>query len=98
MAYEIGYDIIVDEDNCDAMSKEYVKRAEKFEGVLAGFCEIIEDILATAVMEGALADNLAKYLEEVEKLKGEVLEIARQAKKCNDGFLTEMNAADSYLF
>ncbi len=98
MAYDIGYDILVMDDNCNLIGAEYEKRAKKFESVLRTYQNNLQDILDRAVMDGALADNLKKFKEEAKTLQNEANSIAASAKECNKQFLTDMDAADSYLF
>ncbi len=98
MAYGIGYDIIVDDDNCNAIGNEYVNRAKKFENALDQYNALLEEILDSAVMNGALSDNLKKFKEATKVLKNEANSIAQAAQGCTRQFLTDMNSADSYLF
>lgn len=98
MAYDIGYDIVVNDDNCNAIGNDFVNRAKRFENALDQYNALLEEILDTAVMEGALANNLRKFKEAANALKNEANSVAKAGQGCTRQFLTDMNSADSYLF
>lgn len=98
MAYGIGYDIVVNDDNCNAVGSEYADRAKWFENILERYDEILQEILDSAVMDGALADNLKKFRQEANALKNETASIAKAAQSSTHQFLADMDSADSYLF
>ena len=98
MAYDIGYDVVVYDDNYNQLGQEYVNRAKRFEDVLNKYQQTLQEILDCAVMDGALADNLKNFMCEVTTLKNQAGGAAEAAKKCSKGFLADIDTADSYLF
>lgn len=98
MAYEIGYDIIVDDDKCASICNEYQSRADKFEEHLEEFIKIIERISTEAISEGDVSKRLDDFKKQVEGLKGEAKNIANDAKTQNGTFLGDFDTADNCLF
>lgn len=98
MAYEIGYDIVVDDDKCRSICNEYQNRADKFEEHLEEYLTILGRISTDAISEGDVSKRLADFKEQAEGLKGEAGSIADEAKKQNGAFMTDFDTADNYLY
>ncbi len=98
MAYEIGYDIVVDDEKCSSICNEYQKRADKFEENLKEYLQILSRIKSEAIMEGSVSEKIDSLQELVEVLKGESINLASEAKKLNSSFLSDFDTADNYIF
>ncbi|WP_185382199.1 hypothetical protein [Listeria booriae] len=98
MAYTIGYDIVVDEEDCEEMGKEYETMAQTFEQKLIDYLASLDRILEGAVKSGQVADNLALFQQEVKGLQKKVEEISKTAKEKATSFGTAVDEADKELF
>lgn len=98
MPGDIEYDLIVNDENCEAAGKEYIRRAENFENMILQYESILTKLLSEGIKSGKVHDNLKLYSEIVATLKTEVKELATKAQECNRGFITDMDTADSYLY
>lgn len=98
MAYEIGYDIVIDDDKCRSICNEYQKRADKFEENLAKYLQILGRIKSEAIMEGSVSEKIGALQECAEVLKGESVTLANEAKTLNSSFLSDFDTADNYIF
>lgn len=98
MPGDIEYDLIVNDENCEAIGKEYIRRAENFENMLSQYETILTKLLSDGIKSGRVHENLKLYSEAVATLKEEVNELATKAQSCNTGFITDMDTADSYLY
>lgn len=98
MTYKIGYDIVVNEEDCEDMGNDYSLMAETFEQKLSDYLSSLDRILAGAVKSGQVADNLMLFQQEVKGLKKEVEEISKTAKEKATGFANAVDEADKELF
>lgn len=95
---EEEYDLVVYDNEFEAMGEEYIKRAERFNEILEIYTASIKRILDEGIKSGQVHDNLNSFYETVEGLKDNVDDISKNAKKCLDGFIQDMDTADSYLY
>ncbi|MBC2292912.1 hypothetical protein HCC36_06660 [Listeria booriae] len=98
MTYKIGYDIVVNEEDCEKMGKEYETMAQTFEQKLTDYLASLDHILAGAVKSGQVAGNLALFQQEVKGLQKEVEEISKTAKEKATSFGIAIDEADKELF
>lgn len=98
MTYKIGYDIVVNEEDCEAIGKEYETMAKDFEQKLKDYLASLDRILAGSVKSGQVADNLALFQQEVKGLQKEVEGISQAAKEKTISFGTTIDEADRDLF
>ncbi|MBC1502221.1 hypothetical protein [Listeria booriae] len=98
MAHTIGYDIVVNEEECEEIGKEYETMAETFEQKLTDYLASLNRILAGAVKSGQVADNLALFQQEMKGLQKEVEGISKTAKEKATSFGSAVDKADKELF
>ena len=98
MANSIGYDLIVHDDNCQALSNEYYKLGERFEEYINRYSDILNRVANDGIRSGQVHDNLLRFIESVNGLKNQGKELAINAEKCANEFLVDMDTADSYLY
>lgn len=98
MAYNIGYDLIVNDENCRTIGVQYIKIAQEFEDRLNEYINILNSVTANAIRTGVVSDNLAEYKQCVEGFKNQLSEISEAANDILINFLVDMDAADSYLY
>lgn len=97
MAYQIGYDIVVDDDKWKDAMEEICRRISQYEDNLEQYIDILKRIKEDAIMEGDIADRLETFIEYVKKLKGEAEEIAIETIKMSASFWKDFDTADNYV-
>ena len=98
MASSLCYDLVVHDDNCQELSREYYEFGERFEEYINRYSEILKSVANQGVKEGQVHNNLVKFIEAVDKLKKQGKDLSESAEKCANEFLVDMDTADSYLY
>lgn len=98
MSYSLDYDIIVNDDACMKAAQEYKNMADKFNTYLATYSDIIERILSDGISSGKVHNNLEEFSKSIDALKNQITDLSDTAEKCANGFVADMDKADSYLY
>ncbi len=98
MAYTIGYDIIVNDENVEESGLEYEGRCDSLEENIKRYIILLSKIKNEGIKSGAASENLGRFLEEVNSLKGEAEILAEEMKQCREAFLQGIDEADCYLY
>lgn len=98
MAYEIGYDIIINDDEIEMIKGEIIARAETFEENVKTLNEIVERIVAEGIKKGEISNKLSRFSGEVSNLTTHLRDIAKEVTTQSDNFLQDIDTADSCLF
>ncbi len=98
MGSKIGYDIIVNEDNCKQIGETYMSYAEAFEVKLENYIASLDRILDGAVKSGKVANNLEIFSGECKNLKTMLNQMSEEAKNEINSFVADIDAADKELF
>lgn len=98
MASDIGYDLVVYDNDNKAIANEYSKFGERLEKYIDSYSEILKRVANDGVKSGKVHDNLLKFIEAVDSLKNEGKELSELAKKSAEDFLKDMDTADNYLY
>lgn len=93
-----SYDLVVYDEDCEAMGGVYRSRAEVYNGYIDRYTSILRTILDNGVKEGVVHDNLESFLDRVSQLKDQTTELASDASDNLNNFISDMDTADSYVY
>ena len=96
--YEMTYDLLVNDESIQAEAQELWKKAELFEQNLGQLVTMLEGTVNDAIIEGKVATNLTRFLEEVRSLQTEAEYIASEVKQTVEGYIEEIDRADNYIY
>lgn len=96
--YELGYDLLVDDDGVIQEAEKLYQKVDLFEQYLGQLVTILEATVDDAIIHGEVATNLGIFLGEVRALQTEAGDIASKVKETVNGYVSEMDAADNYIY
>lgn len=96
--YDMGYDLIVNDEEVAEMSVLMQKKLELYNSKLKEMAGIMEQISVDAVIKGNIADNLRLLNSELSSLIGETDYLKERIKEELSEYLTEIEAADGRLY
>lgn len=95
--YELGYDLLLDEEGMMQEAEILAKKAEAFEEGLKNLEGMLKEIRNSAIMEGNAAENLSVFVKEVGMLKGEAERLKEEWKGKVEAYISAMDIADKVL-
>lgn len=98
MTYKIGYDIVVEDSNCEELGDEFSQIATVFENKLGNYMDSLQRIVDGAVKSGRVATNLMAFKEEADQLTNLVDGIHREIKVNLSSFVEDMDQVDQGLY
>ena len=98
MADELDYDLVVYDDDCKEIGKDYKKLADEFNTYLNTYSQILDRVINSGIKSGKVHNNLVKFSEAVKGLNGQIDDLANTANECGNDFVSDIDEADSYLY
>ena len=98
MANSIGYDIIVDDDNCVEWGLEIVRHGLNIETKIEQYTTSLDRIISNGITSGKVFDNLEQFNAAAKELKGIIKETSEIAKGYINEYVKEVDTADEYIF
>lgn len=96
--YELGYDLLADDDGIIQEAEKLYQKVDLFEQYLGNLVMMLESTVEDAVIHGAVATNLGIFLGEVRNLQTEAGDIAAKVKETVNGYVSEIDVADNYIY
>ena len=98
MANDIGYDLVVYDNDNKAIANEYKKFGDRLEDYINNYSKVLKRVANEGIKSGKVHDNLLRFIDAVDDLKNEGKELTQLAKKSAEDFLKDMDTADNYLY
>ncbi|MBC2177784.1 hypothetical protein HCB27_14275 [Listeria booriae] len=98
MTYKIGYDIVIDDENCNDVGKEFTTIATSFENKLKNYLDSLDRVLEGAVKAGAVSNNLKDFQTEANTLSELLEDINEEITDTIKTFVSDMDKADNDLY
>lgn len=94
----VNTELKIDDDYVNSQAEQIAGWACDLQQGIDKYISILNRILEDAIMEGATAEALTSFVGYVENLKDIVKDMGEEAKGMCLAFLSEIDAADSYLY
>ncbi|WP_088815541.1 MULTISPECIES: hypothetical protein [Listeria] len=98
MTYKIGYDIVVNDDNCSDVGNEFTKIATSFEEKLKNYLDSLTRVLEGAVKSGEVASNLEAFQLEAKTLENILEGIHQEITETLKTFVSDIDTVDNDLY
>ncbi|WP_185427972.1 hypothetical protein [Listeria booriae] len=98
MTYKIGYDIVVNDDNCNDIGKGFTDIAIKFEDKLKNYLDSLTRVLDGAVKSGEVASNLEAFKLEAKTLENVLEGIHQEITSTLETFVADIDTVDNDLY
>ena len=96
--YDMGYDLVVDDEGVAEMSAILQQKLELYDAKLDEMVGIMEKINTDAIMQGNIANNLGMLNTKLRSLVGETEHLKERIKEELSLYLTEIEDADGRLY
>lgn len=90
--------ITVDDEYIEEMSKYFDDSGKYFEDTLKDYLSLMEDFNKDGISAGATAEAVKAFIETATMLKGYVGEVSETVKSILDGYHSDIDTADSFLY
>lgn len=91
-------ELIVDDDYCKSMGEYFTRQGEQLDEIISEYISILNTVKSNAITSGQVSNALGTYISYVEKLNKQIGNISVSAKSSIANFLSQVDAADQYLF
>jgi len=96
--YGLGYDLVVVDEEFPDLGVALQTMADTFEAKLKAYQESLSRIVAGAVKEGVVAENLVDFKGRASGLTGEARRLADEVKQILSQYVTDIDRADKQLY
>lgn len=90
--------LVVDDEGYVSAKKYFETQGERYEAATEAFVEILNYISTEGIITGDTADALRAFASYASELKGKIGETMSNAASECTGFVSDIDAADQYLY
>ena len=91
-------DLIIDDDFCEALGQYFVKKGEELDLKISDYIAVLQDLRKKGIVSGDVAAALSSFISYASILKKQIGSISSDTNKQISNFLSQIDAADKYLF
>jgi hypothetical protein len=96
--YDLGYDLVVEDAEFTDLADALERMAGELEAKLGDYQRSLDRVVAAAIQEGLVAENLGLFADRATALAGEASDLAAGARRVLEGFVGEIDRADKELY
>ena len=97
--YDIGYDIVIDDDVINDAKDICQSYSEEIEGYVKEYYDIMKQVYEKGVNSGKFHDKIGRFNEAIKALKDDAIKpITDDIKKDVENFLKDFDVADNCLY
>lgn len=91
-------ELIIDDEFCNKMGAYLINQGDLLDQVTASYVSILQDVRENGIVGGETAESLSKFIDYATEFKEKMKPISNRTKSKITAFLSNVDAADSYLF